>query len=153
MMYKCCVWSKNKFFPLKLCHCNDAKTKRKRAPELVWAEWIDETFQPASIVGKSRFRSNLVEVFFYHNGRHKDISPVNIIYNHGNLLDARVTVKYNGSCIVAKVYGNNSPKFKGFPTVFYVRLERTRSFIHVPLRRVFLTKDQAKILLVQRKKS
>lgn len=151
-MYKCCVWSSSRFFPLKLCHCNDNKKKIKHLPELVWAQWIDETFQPASIVGKSKFRINYVQVFFYHNGRHKEVPQIRIIYDHGNLLDAFVTVKYNGNCHTAKVYGNNSPKFKGFPTLFYVRLERSRTFVHVPLRRIFLTKDQAKRLLAERRK-
>ncbi|KAK9882003.1 hypothetical protein WA026_018856 [Henosepilachna vigintioctopunctata] len=149
-MYRYSILPRKTIFPFTLCHSHEAK-KMKCNPVLVWAEWLDKTFQPASIVGKSKRAPKCVSVLFYHNGRCKDVSPVHIIYNHGNLLDACVTVKYNGSCHIAKVYGNNSPKFKGFPTRFYVRLERTKSFVHIPLRRVFLNNDQAKMMLLEKR--
>ncbi|EEZ97874.2 hypothetical protein TcasGA2_TC000256 [Tribolium castaneum] len=117
-------------------------------PELVFAVWdkAKYNFYPACIVGGYNKTKKTVPVYFFHNEDEKDVRVDDIIYHHSNLMMVKASFYRRGKTYCGTVYGNDSPKHEGEVRTFFIRLSQN-DLVSVPVKYVFLTKQQAQKLL------
>lgn len=111
----------------------------KPSNKFVLAKYSDGFYRTACITGKSK-KMQLFIVSFYHNKKCLYVKPTDIIFKHGNLLNSKVSFILHGKHLKGKVYGNNSPANKGFPSMFYIK--KKDKWHKVPFKMIFLTKKQ-----------
>lgn len=136
-----------KRYKSELFGAGDSEMKKQRARDytvqptikFVLAKYSDGYFRPGCIAGRSKKRQ-LFAVQFYHTKKCLYVKPTDVIMKHGNLLNAKVSFTQHGKELMGKVYGNNSPANKGFPSTFFIK--NNNCWHKISFKMIFLTKKQ-----------